>query len=90
MLRVNKTRFLIQDKLCQCKYGLSKSVCSLKKKQNYNECCHGCKKLDDWSSCKDDYMWNLNTCDSDSDEVCKIEEYLGIKNCSCKKRLFGK
>ena len=31
MLRVNKTRFLIQDKLCQCKYGLSKSVCSLKK-----------------------------------------------------------
>ena len=31
MLRVNKTRFLIQDKLCQCKYGLSKSVSSLKK-----------------------------------------------------------
>ena len=48
------------------------------------------KKLDDWISCKDDYMWNPNTCDSDSNEVCKIEEYLDIKNCSCKKHLFGK
>ena len=44
-----------------------------------------CRKLDYWSSSKDNYM-----CDSGSNKACKIDEYLDIKNCSCKQRLFGK
>ena len=29
-------------------------------------------------------------CDCECNKACKIGEYLDIKNCSCKKRLFGK
>ena len=34
------------------------------------------------------YMWNPSACDCY--KACKIGEYLDIKNCSCKKRPFGK
>ena len=44
-----------------------------------------CRKLDDWSSGKDNCM-----CDCGSNKACKTDEYLDIKNCSCKKCLFGK
>ena len=37
------------------------------------------------SSWKDDYMWNCE-CNKTSD----IDKYLDIKNCSCRKCLFGK
>ena len=29
-------------------------------------------------------------CDCECCKTCKIDEYLDIKNCSCKKRFFGK
>ena len=35
-------------------------------------------------------MWNASTCDCKCNEACKIDEYLDTKNCSCRKRLFGK
>ena len=31
----------------------------------------------------------LSTCDCEYNKACKIDEYLDIKNCSCKKRLIG-
>ena len=65
-------------------------VCNSKQKWNQDECWCGCKELDDWSSCKNDYMWNPSTCDCECNKACKIDEYLNIKNCSCEKRLFGK
>ena len=34
-------------------------------------------------------MWNPNAFDCECSKACKIE-YLDIKNCSCKKHLFGK
>ena len=40
-------------------------------------------------SFKDDYMWNPSTYDCECDKSYKIVEYLDIKNCSCKKRLFN-
>ena len=49
-----------------------------------------CKELDDWGSCKDDYIWNPSTCYCDCNMACEIAEYLDIKNFSCKRRLFGK
>ena len=47
-------------------------------------------KSDDWSSCKDDYMWNHSTCDCDCNKGCKIDKYFDIKDCSCVKPLIGK
>ena len=35
-------------------------------------------------------MWNPSTCDCECNKACKIDEYLGIKNCSCEKNLIGK
>ena len=46
--------------------------------------------MTDWSSCKNDYVWNLGTCDCKCNEACKTDECLDIKNCLCEKRLFGK
>ena len=33
-------------------------------------------------------MWNTSMCDSECNKACKFHEYLDIKNCLCKKRLF--
>ena len=46
--------------------------------------------VDDWSSCKEDYMWNLSTCDCKCNKVRKINEYLVPRNLLCEKRLIGK
>ena len=37
-----------------------------------------CKELDDWSSCKNDYMWNPSRCDYKCNKACKIFEFLDI------------
>ena len=69
---------------------LNESVCNSNQKWNHDQCWCKCKQLDDWSSCKDVYMWNPRTCDCECNKACKIDEYLNIKNCLCKKRLIGK
>ena len=61
-----------------------------KTKQNHEECQAECKDLDDQSSCKNDYMQSSSTCDCRFNKSCKIDKYLDNKNCSWKKRLFGK
>ena len=35
-------------------------------------------------------MWNPSNCDYDCNKACKIDEYLDIESCLCKKGLFGK
>ena len=35
-------------------------------------------------------MWNPSNKCNKCNKVCKIDKYLDIKNCSCKKCLFGK
>ena len=35
------------------------------------------------------YMWNQHKCDCVCNKAHKIDQSLDIKNCSCKKRLFG-
>ena len=45
------------------------SVCNSKQKWNNDECWCEHKELDDWSSCKDDYMWNPSTCDCDCNNL---------------------
>ena len=55
---VNETKFLVEHESCECKCRLNESVCNLKQKRSHDECCHNnkCKELDDWGSCKNDYM----------------------------------
>ena len=35
-------------------------------------------------------MWNFSTDDCECNKASKIDEYLDIKDCSWKKRVFGK
>ena len=59
-----------------------------KQKWNHEKCWCDCKYLEDWGSCKNDYMWNSGTCDCKSNKVCKSDEYLDIENCLCKKYIW--
>ena len=36
------------------------------------------------------YLCSLSPCNYNCNKACKIDEYLAIKNCSCKKHLFDK
>ena len=47
-------------------------------------------ELDDWTSCKNSYIWNPSTCGFGCNKTCTIGEYLDIKHFLCKKRLYGK
>ena len=53
-------------------------------KLNLDECWFECNEVDDYSSCKDDYMWNPSTCDCECNKTYKFDEYVDIRNCSCK------
>ena len=89
--RLNETRLLVRHESCEWKFEFNKSACSnLKQKWNHDECWCECKELDNWGSCKGDYMWNPSTCHCECNKSCKIDEYLDFKSCSCKKHLFGK
>ena len=79
MSRVNVTIILVQHQSCQCKCELNESVCYSNQKWNHDERRCECKVLDDWSSCKDDYMCNPSACNSECSDPCKINEYLDIK-----------
>ena len=83
MSRVNKTRFLVQHESCD-----TEGKCM--QKWNNDKCQCESEELDNWSSCKDDYTWNPSICDWECNQGYKIDKYLDIKYCSCKKCLFGK
>ena len=90
MSGVNETKFLVHHESCDCKCGSNKSVWNSKQKWNHNECWCEFKKVDDWSSCKYDFMWNPSVFNCECNKACKIDDYLDIKNCSYEKCLFGK
>lgn len=49
-----------------------------------------CKELDDLGSHTNYYMWNPSRCDFECNKARRIDEYLDIIDCLCKKRLFVK
>ena len=53
---------------------LNENVCNSTQKWNYDEYQCECKKLDDWSSCRDDYMWDPNPCYCKCDKTSKIDD----------------
>ena len=69
MARVNEARLLVQHKSYVCKCRLNKSVCNSKQKWNHDEYRCECKKFNDWSSFKDNYMWNPCTCDCECNKA---------------------
>ena len=62
MSKVNERRFLVQHESCEYKYRLDEKACNSKQKWSHDNCRYECKELDDWTSCKDDYMWNPSMC----------------------------
>ena len=64
--------------------------CYSKQKKKHDECRCECKELDNLDFCNYDYILNPSTCDCECNKACNFDEYLDIKNCSCKKRLIGK
>ena len=64
-------------------------MCNSKQKWNHDERQYECKESDDWSSCKDDYIWNPSPCDCESNKACKMDKYLDIKNCSIDKLVLA-
>ena len=56
MSRLNKIRFFVQHKSCGCNVNWMKSVCNSKQKWNHSEWRCECKEVDNWGSCKKDYM----------------------------------
>ena len=87
---VNETRFFVQHELCESKCKLNEKVCNSKENWNHDECRCKCKELDDLGFCEKGYKWNPSTCDCEWNKACKIDEYLDIKNCSCKTCLIAK
>ena len=41
---------------------MNESVFNSKQEQNYDKCRSECEELEDWSSCRDDYMLNACMC----------------------------
>ena len=72
MLGVNETGFLDQHESCEWKCTLNEGVQNSTQRWNHDECRCQCKSLDDWSSCKDDYMWNFSMRNYECNKVCKI------------------
>ena len=74
MLMVNKLRFLVQHELHECKCRFNQNVCYSKQNQKPCKCRWECEELNDWSSCKNDCMWNSSACDCECNKACKIDE----------------
>ena len=61
-------------------WRLNEDVYSSKQKWNHDERHCECTELDDWSSCKDNCMWNPSTCDYDCNKPRKTDDYSDIQN----------
>ena len=40
--------------------------------------------------CDKGFIWNTSKCECECDKSCVFSEYLGHKNCTCKKKLVDK
>ena len=69
---------------------MNENICNSKQKWNHDEYRCDWKESDICSSFKNDCLWYPSRCDYRCSKICKIDEYLDIKNCSCEKPLLGK
>ena len=65
--RINESKTLTKQILCECKYKFDGRKCNLDHWWNNDKCWCECKKR---HVCESDYVWNLATCN------CKNGKYL--------------
>ena len=68
----DKVQYFYLDGSRECKCGLNKIVCNSKHKQKYYKYWCECKELDEWSSCKDEYLLSPSLCDCECNKACKL------------------
>ena len=91
MSRTNETRHMKWYKTCKCKYRVNSRVSNNKQHWNDNKCrCIECEDLIDKGVCDKEFIWNLSNCECECDKSCDVGEYLGYKNCKCKKKVSRK
>ena len=90
MSRTNETRHVNWNETCKCKHRLNSSVCNNKQHCINDKCRCECKELIDSGRCDKGSIWNSGNCECDCDKLRGVGEYLGCKNCKCKKRLVDK
>ena len=81
--RTNETRHIKWHESCKCKCRLDASVCNNKQRWNKNKCRCECKELIGKGRCG-------GICDYECDKSCDVGQYLGYKNCKCRKKLVDK
>ena len=86
----NKTSYIKRHETCKCKCRLDASVCNNKQRWNEDKCRCECKELIDKGICDKGFNWNPSNCECECDKSCDVGEYLGYKNCKCRKRLVDK
>ena len=88
--RTNETNHTKWHKTCKCTCRLDSSVCNNKQRWNEGKCRCECKQQIDKGMCEKGFIWNPSNCDCECDKSCDVGEYLGYKNCKCRKRIIGK
>ena len=91
LMRLNKTRNVLQHESCKCVCRLNSSVCNSKQIWNSDTCRCDCN--DDFAgiiNCTKGYTWNPSTCACECDMWCKPGQYLDHKNCAYKNKLIGR
>ena len=90
MSRTNETRHIKWHKTCKCKCRLDASICNNKQRWNDDKCRCECKEFIDKGMCYKGFIWNPSNCECECDKSCDIGEYLGYKNCRCRKKTVDK
>ena len=88
--RTNQTRHIEWHKTCKCKCKLDVSVCNNKQRWNEDKCRCEYKELIDKGMRDKEFIWNASNCECECDKLCDVGEYLGYKNCKCRKRIIDK
>ena len=89
MSRTNETRHIKWHRTCNYIRRLDARICN-KQKWNDGKCRCECKELIDRGVCDKGFIWNPSNCECDCDKSCGIVEYLGYKNCKCRKKIIYK
>ena len=87
--RINETGKIVWHETCKCICHLTSAICNDKQEWNKNTCRCECKEdLVSKLVCDKGYMWNPNTCTCECDKYCETGQYLGYKNCVCRKKII--
>ena len=86
----NQARHTEWHETCECKCRRDSSVCNNKQGWNEEKCrCKFREELIDKGKCDKGFIWKRSNFNCECDKSCDIGEYLGYKNCKCKKRIVG-